>query len=211
MFSFVLTLDALQAPIFSLEQFGDPDLPLRSGAHFSGRYRGRYSIRSSIYEQELPIPSRDKHLTLYSNQEESLPRYAELFGSLDSSYPGDTWLQKLAKVRTYSSPDNYLVVNTEGTHGHFSILANDCPLELIGVHDPQLKTTHLLLADGADAANYVRSVYPLRFFLYRFPPIVNRVVFLQTQTVSSHWWRYIKGGDLLFAFNALEMKLFREV
>lgn len=210
MFSFTLTLDALQAPIFSLEQFGNQELALRTGAHFSGRYRGRYAIRSDGPEAELPIPSRDKHLTLYSNQDSMLSYYASVFGSLDSMYPGDTWLQKLDRVRS-DEPGHYAVVNTEGTHGHFSILSSDYPLELLGVHDPQLKTTHLMLTDSNTAANYVRSVYPLRFFLYRFPPIVNRAVFIQTQTVSSHWWRYIKGDDLLFAFNALEMKLFREV
>lgn len=198
-----ITLGAQQAPVFSINHIS----PSISGEHWSGRYSGKYELscpENTAYD-EVHIPSRDKHLEIF--QEGIFYDYASMLSTLDSSFTGDTWYSKLERIRANES--NTAIVNTKGTHGSLSILTTDIDVLVLGLYDPQLRTSHLLLSTVKDIEYKIRQLFPLRFYFYRFPVLSNNSLFIPTQSICSHWFRYCKSNDYLFAFNALEQKLFR--
>lgn len=204
-----LTLGAQQAPAFTVAFLGST----LSGEHCAGRYNGRYELGvSASLRTEVAIPSRDKHIDVWS-EGSSVARdfFTRQLAQLDSQYPGATWRTKLLEVQAGADPDHVIVLNTTSTHSTFSLIAGTRPLYVLGVYDPNLKTSHLVWS-SIPIERQLRQHFPLSFYYYRFPVLVGGVVFIPTQVVCSHWYRYCKSSnDLLFAFNALEVKLFREL
>lgn len=193
-------------------------LHLDSGHHCSGRYTGVWSLSATDGPTRAHIPHRDKYLDLYwSDYTQPYSEYLQhRLEVLDGQYEGLTQLQKYREVLSdYHAqyqlhPDSSLVINTVSTHSAWSILNSGLtPMVMLGAYDPQLKSSHLVWSTEPDLEDQIRGAYPLKYLLYRFPPVVNRAIFIPTQAICAHWWRYTKTSDPLFAFNALELKLFR--
>lgn len=203
-----LTLSAQQSPNFSVACLGE----IKQGEHCSGRYSGKYElgVEDANYA-EVSIPSRDKHTDIWAmGSTGALSVFADKLATLDSNCVALTWRQKLADVQRTLDPAHAFVLDTTSTHSTFALVAGDIEMHLVGVHDPVLKTSHLVWSTQP-VDRLLRQQYPLRLLYYRFPVISNSVVFIPTQIVCAHWWRYCKHSELLFAFNALEAKLFREI
>lgn len=193
------------------------------GSHCVGRYTGLWSIAQNdkVEKRTLFLPHRDKELDVHYLGSNPFALEALMAGleSLDASYEGETQLYKynqlLLSLRTRFPEEDDLfsvTLNTASNHSSLSFLSQGEPIELIGVLDPQLESAYLVWGSGLEGTNLVtltRQAYPLKYLVYRFPTILNRSVFVPTQAICAHWWKYMKGENPLFAFNALELKLFK--
>jgi len=210
-----LVLCAQQAPSFSLA----PVCPnLVRGDHYIGRYIGGYELDvEGLNHQEVSIPSRDKHLDLYlsSSADDSIKsleaHYPNRLATLDSEYVGESWLSKLERIRRREGVPHALLVASTSKHGSFSLISHGDPIYVWGVVDPQLDSLHLVWSTDADLIHKLRAAFPLQLYFYRFPVVQDRAVFIPVQIACANMYQYCKNNNTLFAFNALELKIFREV
>ena len=215
-----LTIGAQHSSVLVPPGEGD----LSSGHHCTGRYTGVWSLlrHSPMAEGDLTrahLPHRDKYLDLHWSEDTNDRTRDYLQGrieGLDGQYEGMTQLQKYREMSQDFTSDYELhcgcslVINTVSTHSAWALLNfGGAPMVLLGAYDPQLKAAYLVWSMGNDLEERLRDAYPLKYLLYRFPLVANRAVFIPTQAICAHWWRYTKTADPLFAFNALELKLFR--
>lgn len=204
--SIVLSSNSPPNPHLGLER----DL---TGQHVPGRQNGVWWLKPAEYmeHEQIYIPQRDKRILAYTYSEdpEFMARLTKSLSDLDARFPGLTQSQKYYKVQEELGEKPYLaVLNTEGDHGSWSFLVQDVPLHFYGVWDGT--SVQLMWAD-ADIGPELRSVTTPRLWIYRFPVIRNRPVFIRTQALCSKWWGWItadKRGDFFRCFNTLETFLF---
>lgn len=203
-----LTLEASQAPQLSLRGV----LPVtKNGAHTQSRYSGHYELATSTSaERAVLLPSRGKEVQIYlEGQENTADYWHDVMETIDSSPVGDTWLQKVEHYRkACADAAGALMVNVTSAHGNITLISHTSPIYMAAVFDQQLNTVNLVWG-MTDVVSLLRSAFPMRYCFYRFPEIVNTSVFIPVQIVCAHWWRYRKSADVLFALNALELKLFK--
>jgi len=190
---------------FSLS--GQPTLPdfrmTHEGPGVGARSLGRWGIATDLGSITLNIPSRDKQVMLWHR---TCPEFVSALATLDSSFQGLTYADKLTRVLTYL-PANFVgMVSNISTDTHSSIAVLSNPgLSVCGLVDTKTASSYLLWApDGQDPTHELRSAHPLRFLVYRMPRL--HVLFLPAESVCSKWHRWSKTSALL-AFNALERKL----
>ena len=220
MISGFVTIGAVHSSPFSLP----PEGKLVEGNHCIGRYTGSWALQfdeASVETRQILLPHRDKQVTALWDSD-SLPQVDYLTSrleTLDAAYEGETQLFKYNEllrdlVASWGPTTSPVagVLNTVSTHSSFSLLSVSQPMDLVGVFDPQLGSAYLAWSTcppGFDLAASIRRTYPLKYLFYRFPKVCNRAIFIPTQAICAHWWKYMKGENPLFAFNALELKLFK--
>lgn len=184
-----------------------------TGHHVPSRTNGVWWVNASDMNRDiLYLPQRDKRSTVFSTSKDPAfqSRLLASLGELDSKFPALTQLKKYQLLQEQElGTDPYLaVVNTEGEHGSWSFLSRDIPIYFYGVWDGI--SIQLMWADW-DIGPALRSVAYRRLWLYRFPVIERRPVFIRTQSACSKWWKWVSQdhpNDFLRCFNALEIFLF---
>lgn len=172
-----------------------------AGNHTGSRTRGQFEIFTDVESKVINMPSRDKQVMLWEETPEETD-FVQCMSVIDSE-PGTNYREKLLKMLA-KLPRNFVgAVNnvSTSTHGSLAILGD---LEYFGLHDLQTETSYFVWGTSNDIRN-LQLTNPLRYLLYRFPPMP--AVFLPGETTCSKWWRWTKNNPLLHAFNALEMRL----
>lgn len=163
------------------------------------RDKGHLTLSTDIQSVDLSIPSRDKTVQIYSNHN-NLSTFIE---TIDSNFSGLNYQSKLGQFGF--EPDQYGLVVNKGSHGSFALFGPS--ISVVGLHDTELKNSYITWSSDDSIIKLIRK-YPLRFLVYRFPPITDPI-FVQAEAVCSKWWRWIRTHHShLHAFNALEHKLF---
>jgi len=180
-----------------------PALPftgVASGNHTGARARGQFVIDTDLESHTVNIPSRDKTVTSWMSQDGQL--IATRLATLDAE-PGPNYRTKLISLFE-DLPDLFgaLVNVSTSTHGSIALVGEQ--VRYYGLYDQQSDTSYLLWGAESDL-HTLQRMYPLRYLVYRFPPM--RVVFLPGEVICSKWWRWTRNASLLNAFNALEMRL----
>lgn len=180
-----------------------------SGSHVGSKSRGIWVVDSSFDSQIVNLPARDKQVQLWSNT--GIFEFANLISSLDSSYLGLSYKEKLNGVRSNLTTEFQGTVNNinSSTHGSLALLCNLNPIYLYGLHDTQLDSSYLMWSTNQDFVYSLMEAQPLRYLLYRFPVLENNAIFIQSEAICSKWWGWLKTHKShLHAFNALEKRLF---
>jgi len=175
-----------------------------------GPNRGRWGLNApELREQILSIPSRDKQVQLLYNN--SLAVFSAGLAKIDSENAGGRYRDKLKALLPSMDLDFAGVVNNKTNSSHKSlaiIVSSDVELYLTGLFDTRMGCGYLVWADDPVVVSDVLAREPLRYYLYRFPVVSYDVLFFPIETLCSQWHRWIRGGNLLQAFNALERRLF---
>lgn len=174
-----------------------------------GPHRGRWKLEHTFQSTTLSIPSRDKQVQLLFSCDLSI--FAPKIATIDSS-EGRNYRTKLRVLLPDLGPGFVGVVNNLSADNHHSlaILTKTTPVHVYGLYDTNLKSTYLFWSDDPSRIEAVLQVYPLRFLLYRFPTLVNDVLFLPIERLCSQWWGWMRTSESgpLLPFNALERRLF---
>lgn len=178
------------------------------GNHTRNNLRGAFGIHTEWSTRTLNIPSRDKQVMLWAD-ENQLDTFASAMEFIDS-HEGPNYRAKL-RVLLDSMPTGFRgVINNlnVSTHGSIALLGD---FHYLGVFDQQQKTAYLIW----DATPFDNQGYfgadcedANRYLLYRFP--LMPVVFLPSENICAKWrkWSGAPTGMLL-CFNALERRLCR--
>jgi hypothetical protein len=106
------------------------------------------------------------------------------------------------------------VINNLSEHATFTLLTSGTTLYLTGVYDTVNSSVRLVWSTEDTFVEEVRRADQTRYVFYRFPPIVDRPLFIYTQLVCSKWYSWTKafnGVDgLSKAMNALEVLLYKD-
>lgn len=164
---------------------------------------GLWYVESDLPKHVIHIPSRSKSIDAFTPSQ----HIVEALKVLDSSEGPDYRTKLLQAMDRVDDPTSMIVNHNESTHSSLAIVAGD-PLYLYGLVDTQRDQQHLLWTSDPMVFASLRQTHPLRFQVYRFPVLTNSCVFLQVETVCAKWWRWMKNGTHLRAFNALEHRLF---
>ncbi|QRE00078.1 hypothetical protein [Burkholderia phage BCSR5] len=190
-----------------------------SGAHFQSRFTGFWYTYSTYEAEVMSLPQRDKLLRIdYMTEEPLYKSLSQKLSQIDSQYEGSRHLNKLHRLQEELDAEdctNYAVmINNASSHGYFAFLSRQIPIYLYGMVSTVNGSVQLLWSTEDDVVDRVRSLHPLRYVFFRFPPIIDRPVFLPTQAVCSHWWRWTSSFQselsMLRAFNALDVRLFKD-
>ena len=196
------------------------------GFHTESRFKGAYSflIDGDFEELEVPLPTRNKYLTVTTLSDDTATRVAlteqcELkLQEIDSLFEGARHLFKMNKLmeeisRHVNSP--YLIcVNNQSNHSYFTLLTQGLDLYLYGVYDTVNKTVRLVWTNAPDFISACREAEPTRHVFYRYPVLRDRPMFIYTQAICSKWaeWSRVfsQPDGLLKSFNALENFLYKD-
>ena len=185
-----------------------------TGNHVPGRQNGKWWMTHDMLDKEIYLPQRDKGIHVSFDETNLIDELEFRLSSLDSILAGQNQISKynvLYRHMTDKSNRFLVVMNNVGTHGSWGFLSKGEPLYLYGIYNDNevqlIWTTDNLLIDS------IRSMYPLKFSIYRFPVILDMPLFISTQAISSKWWRWSSSSktDPLLCFNALELMIFKHV
>ncbi len=196
------------------------DLPIEyrnqvtSGYHIQGRENGKYWVPPNPSHQVF-VPQRDKTLNLYLEGSCDLDLMGQNLIQVDYSTAEFNHVEKLNHFVLQKTPGTYAVaINTQSTHGHLSLFSNGVPIYSTLVIVPG-GTLYLWTTEDLETfINSVRREYQLKeTLIYRFPTIVNTVVFLNVQSTCSKWykWSKIEGFEILRRCCAFEQLIFRRL
>lgn len=174
-----------------------------SGNHIGSRDRGQWCIDTELRLSTLNIPSRDKQVQVWANDNGEFERD---IGVVDSWLDDAPYRLKLSRIRE-RLPDDFVGavnnVNTD-THGSLALVSNQ-GFHLYGLLDTQSQSCYMVWTLDPSFIGRVLNSSPLRFLLYRLP--VANVVFIPSEALCSKWWRWLKTSTSLQAFNALERRI----
>lgn len=157
---------------------------------------GIYHTEDEIIPVSLSIPSRSKRAQV-------LPRGTidiATLGLLDS-LDGENYLCKLKAI-----PDQCWMVNYDGAGLASGIAIVNSDVVWVGMYDKTLDYSYLMWADDPSDVDTLLADDPLKFLIFRFPQMPT--VFLPLRAaMTSKWHRWMRSGNLLLAFNALERRL----
>jgi hypothetical protein len=197
------------------------------GFHMENRFRGTYSllIDGDFEEVEIPLPTRNKYLTVtalseYEPYTKALTtECSSLLQAIDSMFEGARHLFKMQKMmddlgtRLISSCPYLLCINNNSQHSYFTLLSQGVQLYVYGVYDTVNRSVRLVWTSDEHFITSCRAVEPTRYVFYRYPTLIDRPLFLHTQVLCSKWAEWSKvftGPDgVLKAFNALELFLYK--
>jgi hypothetical protein len=176
-----------------------------------GPKRGRWKMDTDLKTNVLSIPSRDKQVQLFADEERFA--FAPLMATIDST-EGQNYRAKLRQVLQELSPRFVGVVNniSTSTHRSLAFITGETPIYFYGLFDTKHKGAYL--AWGTDPMDIqpllLSDSDPLRYLIYRFPILMHDALFLPQERVCALWYTWIKRADYsaLQPFNALERRLF---
>lgn len=203
----------------TLHSKGDPDrLPIFNdscitGNHTPGRTNGIWWFQEDdLQKYEVYLPQRDKHISIYSKEEERVPElhWKHLLTDWDSSERKCTQYERLSNLRqSVDDSIDHVSMNVEGTHGSWSVLSmhHDRPIYLTGVHSS--KSTYIVWS-LEDIVRPLRIIAPGEYSMFRFANMTSHV-FMNTAAMCAKWWRWSRafGNDTLRKFNTLEVMLLK--
>jgi hypothetical protein len=194
------------------------------GNHTQSRTRGLFSTLETgdTFEVEtVALPQRNKYMTVAV--EASTKAGSAIIASLlkhklvdlDSRFEGARQLYKLNQMMAELDTGEYVaVINNLSEHATFTLLTSGTTLYLTGVYDTVNSSVRLVWSTEDTFVEEVRRADQTRYVFYRFPPIVDRPLFIYTQLVCSKWYSWTKafnGVDgLSKAMNALEVLLYKD-
>lgn len=174
-----------------------------------GPQRGRWKMNTDLKSTTLSIPSRDKQVQLFYSAD--VATFGANMATIDSA-DGKNYKDKLRQVLNQLSPEFVGAVNNVNMAAHRSlaILTRQPEVHFYGLYDVQQRGAYLFWTTDPLIVQQVMDQNPLRFLLYRFPVLVEDVVFLPQERICALWWTWIKRSEFsaLQPFNALERRLF---
>jgi len=197
-----------------------------TGTHSDAKHRGRwYQHTVDAQTKELAMPTRDKYLHISSIGLQAwtvAEGFARGLEDLDSQYEDTRFLFKLNKLMAVvhqrvlensAVVGPYVaVVNNTGMHGSFSLFSHERPLYVYGIYDAVNTSVQLVWTTSETFVRELRATNLTRYLIYRFPDVLDRPLFINTQVICRRWhdWmKSFKGGDAnLRAFNVLETALY---
>ena len=191
--------------------------PVVDGFHLEGRLNGSWWLDYNIQNAtEVLIPARQHRLSIISSSKDMLDSLSQKFSILDTTALGSRHLHKLYLLMQElgNSKDYSCVVNNKGSKGTFAILSSGVPINMFLMFDTVSRSVQLVWSTK-DLVNEIRETYGIRFYFYHFPTIINRPIFIHTQTLCAHWWRWSKGFGFsksaeLLTCNAAELYLYKD-
>jgi hypothetical protein len=214
-----LCLHASQQPRpFELPQL--EGLAKREGHHVSGRYNGQYVEYYDEQPLEVLIPQRYKRLTVLATPNVRHDLGAEL-SVLDSQYGDARHLYKLNETMKKLPGRWHAVVNNVNTgiddgpvSGAFYLMASQMPLYVALVLNVRDGYVQLVWATF-DFKTELQARSAFEYVFYPMPTLIDRPLFVASQSLCSKWWRMAHKFDLhrfgeLKACNALELNLYKD-
>lgn len=157
------------------------------------------------FEANVHLPSRDKQVSIWTCS--FAPALTCEFETLDSRMRELNYTAKIKQALQNINFEGRAIVVNRSSSSHDSVVLIDTQasdLGFFGLHDCYANVSYLMWNTEHGVQNLLQAS-PLRYLLYRLPKL--SVVFLPIEALRSKWWRWSKGGSLLKAFNALEMRL----
>lgn len=197
------------------------DAEISEGTHLAGVGAGGWTTWThNTFSDDILIPARNKEQRFTTTNEESKIPLATTLSSLDSQAAGAQYLHKLyllmveTALLTPKETAYACAVNNTGGKGTFSLLSNGVPINLYLVFDSEVDSIQLVWST-LDLETHIRNAYGIRYFFYRFPVIIDRPIFIHTQTICAHWWRWSRSFGLtvdarLKVANAVEVYLYKD-
>jgi hypothetical protein len=162
----------------------------------STKDKGGFSLETDLTNFSLEIPSRDKHVSIWSETDAVVDSIATI-----DSFLGSADYQ--SKLTALNLRQTCIILNI-AQHSSVAIVGD---FFCYGLYDSKLRTAYYLFTDDANDLSRVLSQDPMRYLIYRFP-LLQGACFIQSEAVCSKWWRWMKTHQsVLHAFNALEHKL----
>lgn len=208
----------------SLVLFSDrnqTDIPIPSGQfsvtrgqHVVDKHKGHWVEVSDIATQEILLPQRYKRMSILATA--CGPQLCEGLKVLDSEFGDARQLYKLGRLMTTLTDSYTAVVNnvsTNGESGSFYLLSTE-GLYVNLVFDVEEHSVRIVWSDF-DLKQYTQAAKQFRYVFYAMPTLINRPLFIHSQTVCSRWWKFKKAfGEsrhgLLRSCNALELFLYKD-
>lgn len=137
---------------------------------------------------------------------------------IDSQFSGGRQLYKvyhmMNEVGTELDADYVTIINNESDHSSFNILSRGFMVDVFGIYDVVNSSVQLAWSTDEEFINLCRAPDPMRYIFYRYPPVLDRPLFVYTQYLCSKWYKWRRGFDgeasVLKAFNALESFLYKD-
>lgn len=200
------------------------------GNHTDSRTRGLFSTLTTggrFTASDVALPQRNKYMavtTASRTVEESAIAHTRItkgIVDLDSRFDGSRQLYKLNQLMSeafhapgVSLPAYVSIINNISEHAHFSLLSEGIRLYLCGIYDTVNSSVRLVWSTDSSFIDGVRCADPMRYVFYRFPTLLDRPLFINTQPVCANWYKWNKAftgiDGLARAFNALELFLYKD-
>ena len=199
-----------------------------NGTHTENKWRGLYQL---LFEAEhshtvLALPQRNKYMAINVVSDDLREAcylgddLKRLLTDLDSRYEGARLLYKLDQTmceldRSWSPAPPYLaVIDNISEHSYFVLLSNGVRTYVTGVYDGVNNSVRLVWTTDPDFIAGVRSHESTRYVFYRYPDLIDRPMFINSQLVCARWFQWSKTftttDGLLRIFNALEALLYKD-
>ena len=112
-------------------------------------------------------------------------------------------------------PPYLAILENQSEHSYFALLSHQVSTHIIGVYDGVNSSVRLVWTTDPDFIQGVRKTEPTRYVFFRYPDLVDRPMFLNTQLLCARWFQWSRAFDqttdgLLRTFNALETLLFKD-
>jgi hypothetical protein len=202
------------------------------GNHTQSRTRGLFStleLGDRWAAETVALPQRNKYMTVTvladkkPQSEHTALLLKEKLADLDSRFDGARQLYKLHRLLLEVDDELVIaadhggyaaVINNLSEHATFTLMSSGKVIHLTGIFDAVNSSVRLAWTTEDGFIEEIRRADPTRYVFYRFPPIVDRPVFIYTQLVCSKWYSWTKaftGTDgLSKAMNALEVLLYKD-
>lgn len=195
-----------------------------SGNFTGGRYRGSFSLLvPDAVEYAVALPQRGKYIVTHTiaapiHAPKLVDSLARLLPDLDSRFEGARQLYKsqqlMNEIDLPSHPPYLVVINNTKEHPYFNVLTQGVPLYLFGVFDTVNRSVRLVFTTDAEFIEKAKAPNFTRYVFYRFAVVVDRPIFMHTQSLCSRWYfwaRAFHGSDgILKCFNLLEHLLLKD-
>lgn len=172
----------------------------------------------------VALPQRNKYMTVDtvsespSLSEEVNMELSEKLAVIDTQFRGGRQLYKVYHMMEETAKaldaEFVTVINNEAEHSSFNILSAGYTVDVYGVYDTVNDSVQLAWSTDEDFVARCKSQDPTRYIFYRYPPLLDRPLFIYTQYLVSKWWKWNRTFEgrsgVLKAFNALESFLFKD-
>jgi hypothetical protein len=211
---------AATTPVQDFPVFLDPNT--LKGSHALHPFKGQYSllIDGDFEELEVPLPSRNKYLTVTVLSEHESDRIhlanfcEDKLVAIDSMFEGARHLYKMQMLMddlAYDEP--YIIcINNQSNHSYFTLLTNGHTLYVYGIYDTVNRSVRIVWTSDPQFLDNTKN--GTRYVFYRYPVLKNRPMFIYSQAIISKWAEWVKifnqPDGLLRSFNALEQFLYKD-
>jgi hypothetical protein len=214
-------------PVTALPIFVDSETII--GRHTESAHKGVYHllIEGQYAQSVLALPQRNKYTTIrvladaHADACYLADDLKRQFTDLDSRYDGARLLYKLDRTMDDLAaewdpvPPYLAIVDNQSEHSYFALLSHSVRTHVIGVFDGVNSSVSLLWTTDPDLIFKIRAKDPTRYVFYRYPDLIDRPMFINTQLVCSRWFSWARtfgssSDGLLRTFNALETLLYKD-